>query len=129
MPDGSPAKKSKPLVSPTRIALGVILLLAVGALVVDMVARKGAAGAYQAISQKLPSEEAIAAGAEVSALTRADVKELLGRDADGSAADRGSELVETFTWRGPLKRYQVFVVYRKGPEPMVLRATLNQPPQ
>ena len=129
MPDDLPAKKSKPFFSPTMIVLGVVLLLVVGALVFDIVARTGAAGAYEAISQKLPSDEAIAAGAEAPVLTRADVKELMGRDPDGSASDRGGELVETFTWRGPLKRYQVFVVYRKGPEPMVLSATLSQPPE
>jgi hypothetical protein len=128
MADDSTAKKSKPLVSPTMIVLGVILVLAGASLIVDVVARKGAEGAYEAILEKLPSEADIEAGAEATPLTRADVKKLTGRDPDGPGDDRGSELVETFTWRGPLKRYQVFVVYRKGAEPMVLRATLNDPP-
>jgi len=128
MADDSTAKKSKPLVSPTMIVLGVILVLAGAALIVDVAARKGAEGAYEAILKKLPSEEEIEAGAEATPLTQADVKELMGRDPDGPGEERGGELVQTFTWRGPLKRYQVFVVYRKGAEPMVLRATLNEPP-
>jgi len=128
MAEESPTKKSKPLVSPTMIVLGVILVLAAAALIVDVAARSGASAAYEALLEKIPSETDIEAGAEATPLTRADVKELMGRDPDGPGDDRGSELVQTFTWRGALRRYKVFVVYRKGAEPMVIKTTLNDPP-
>jgi len=129
MADDPSAKKSKLPVSPTMIVLGVILALAVVALLVDVAARTGAEGAYEELSENIPAEETIEAGDQATPLTQADVKKLLGRDPDGPAAEKGDELVETFSWRGPLKRYQVFVVYRKGVEPMVLKATLNDPPR
>ena len=128
MTEDTPAKK-KPAVSPLLIILLVILVLGVGALLVDMAARNGAEGAYKAISEKLPSEAEMADGAEPEPMTQADVETLMGRARDGDPADSGGELTETFTWRGPMNKYQVHVVYTKGAKPLVLRATLNQPPE
>ncbi len=129
MSDAVAEKKKKPAVSPLLVVLLIVLAVAVGAYLVDMAARHGSEAAYQAVSDKLPSEGELDAGAQLESLTPEDVAELMGRSPDGPAADRGEELVETFTWRGPINRYQVHVVYSKGAVSLATRATLNQPPE
>jgi len=128
MAEGTPAKK-KPAVSPLLVVLLVILVLGVGALLVDMAARNGAQSAFDAISAKIPSEEGLAADSELESLTQAAVEDLAGRAPDGPPQDTGSELIEAYTWRGPINKYQVYVVYTKGSQPMALKTTLNQPPE
>jgi hypothetical protein len=123
------ARKPRLPVSPTLIVLGVILVLAVAALLVDRTARKGAEEAFEKLSERIPDVEAVEAGAAPTSLTQSDVKKLMGRAPDGPPTEKGNELVETFSWRGPLKRYEVFVVYRNAAEPLVVRATLNDRPR
>ena len=102
MSDDAPGKKSKSPFSPTLIVLLVILVLAGGALLVDMGARRGAAGAYQTLSEKLPSDDDPIDG-ELIEINQAAVEKIMGRKADGPAAEIGGQLQETYTWRGPLK--------------------------
>ena len=127
--DDSSVKSGKRTVSPLLIVLLVVLAAAVVALITDRLARRGAQKAYDRISQRLPGDGDVEIGkASSEAAKLEDVRRLAGREPDEAAVPLGSELLETYTWRGPFKRYTVYVVYQKGAVPMLLRATLNQPP-
>ncbi|MGL5097137.1 MAG: hypothetical protein ACRDD1_16230 [Planctomycetia bacterium] len=115
---------------PPGLIVGVImLLLAMGGFVFDRAASKKAKLAYDAVVAKLDETDVPAAtqsAEKVSPATVAEVEKLAGKTPDGPPVDAGSELRQTFTWRG-VRTYRLYVTYAAGAPPVLVRVQLNQP--
>jgi hypothetical protein len=114
--------------SPVRVALFAILGVLVVVLVFEMMARLPAQAAHSRLSRYVHTEET---GPIPQAVTDPpspeDVRKLLGREPDGPADLRERELVETYTWRGPLRKYTVYVCFQRGSKPLLYKVSLNDP--
>jgi len=111
---------TKSLITPSRVVLLILLAVAVGALAVDVSARRAATAANAALEAVLDR-----AHGEVKAPTRAEVHQLLGREPD---AEQPRADFEEYTWRGALKDYKVYARYTKLDPPTLRDVYLNQAP-
>ena len=105
--------------SPLRIVLLVILGVLVVSLAYDRWARNQCDQAYKRLG-KLPRELAIAE----------DVQETIGRGPSGQMQDKGSYMLQTYSWRRglPWDSYVLYVVYYKVDPPRLKVFTKNEPP-
>lgn len=114
--------------SPVRIVLFAILGILVVVLAFEMMARLPAQAAHARLSRFVYTEEA---GPVPPAFTDPpspeDVRKLLGREPDGPPEVRDRELVETYTWRGAIRKYTVYVCFQRGSKPLLYKVSLNDP--
>jgi hypothetical protein len=107
-----PPKKS---VSPVRHAVGVVVLIAVLAvLYFEYTARTAFSTAVGALNARIEDEEKNLA-------TVQEAESMLGKQADGPATDavfnNQTFATKTYTWRGLLKSYTLVAFYTKGADP------------
>jgi hypothetical protein len=112
-------------VSPLRIVLFAVLLVAAGALVYDYMGRLNRDAAMKKVAARMPQDEA---PPEAESLldgtpTQKEVLEILGRTPDGEPARDGDTLVATYSWPGVFYTHKLEVHYSGTLEPRAVRVT------
>jgi hypothetical protein len=107
------AKPKRPMLSPMRIILFVLLAIMIGALIVDQRARHASQAALDDLNNALGKEGSI------SSVTRDEVHRLTGRapDDDGNLDDA----FERFSWQGVPYKHTVYVTYWGGTKRPLLK--------
>jgi hypothetical protein len=110
----------------SRIVLLILLAVAAGAFVVDLIARRSATAAKAALDDALDEARRHRDDAAYAAPTRSEVHKLLKREPD---PDNPRPNIEIYTWQGALQQYRVWVRYGPGETETVVEVALNQPLQ
>jgi hypothetical protein len=110
-PASAPASPPRRVVTPFRIVLGLVLIVAVGAYAYDFAVRSQRQAAFEAASKLLPGEET--EKFRDTDISPENMRKVIGRDPVESNKTDDS-LEEVYVWQGVLRPHKITVRYTIG---------------
>lgn len=106
-----PAAPKRPVVTPFRIVLGLVLVVAVGAWFYDHAVRSQRDAAFDAASKLLPGEET--EKFRDTDISPENIRKAIGRD-PVETTKAGDSMEEIYVWQGVLRPHKITVRYTVG---------------
>lgn len=116
-----PIPKPRQRVSPVRNVIAAVVLLV---LVVIAFFEYSAWWGVKQANQKL---ERVLGNEEGDLMSMEEVNALIGNKPDGPGVEGGEQLTVTYSWKGLLRKYTIYAIYKRGSTPRLLQIS-DQPP-
>lgn len=109
--------KAKAKTSSTRNIIGLVLLvLCVGATIVEVMASQGYNNAVSNLAMT-----------NATMPTKSAAEKIIGKIPDGPLVTEGTDQIATYTWRGIRGKYVLKVYYNMDKDPTVIRLETERP--